>query len=227
MSTVRAVLFDLDGTLADTAPDLAQALNATLEAFGHPPLAEERIRPVVSHGSIALIRLGFGLEPDDPGFEARRRHLLDHYAHNLCRHTRLFPGTEALLDALAARAIPWGIVTNKPAWLTDPLVEQLAMPQPPGCVVSGDTCAQRKPHPMPLLHACRRLKVDPAAALYVGDAQRDMEAGKAAGMTTVCARFGYIHPDEQPETWPADHHIHTPGELLELIDRNVVNREET
>jgi len=214
--TPQAVLFDLDGTLADTAPDLAHALNATLEAFGRAPLSFEAIRPVVSHGGIALIRLGFGLEPDQPGFEERRQHLLRVYQENICRRTRLFPGMDAVLGELAARGIPWGIVTNKPSWLTDPLLERLPLPAPPACSVSGDTCPERKPHPMPLLHACELVGAEPAATLYVGDAERDMEAGRAAGMTTVCALFGYLLPEDEPRRWPADHYIETPSGLLEL-----------
>ncbi len=214
--TAPALLFDLDGTLADTAPDLADALNATLEAFGRPPLPFEAIRPMVSHGGIALVRLGFGLEPDRPGFEERRRHLLGVYKKNICRRTRLFPGMETVLAALARRGIPWGVVTNKPSWLTDPLMERLPLPAPPACVVSGDTCRERKPHPLPLLHACELLGRSPAHCLYVGDAARDMEAGRAAGMTTVCARFGYLSEQDAPEEWSADHYVDTPLELLEL-----------
>ncbi len=217
MKSTSAVLFDLDGTLADTAPDLADALNATLRAYGRDPLPFEAIRPAVSHGGIALVRLGFGLEPEDPGFEERRRHLLRHYRENLCRRTRLFPGMEEVLRALGARDVPWGVVTNKPAWLTEPLLQQLPLPTPPGCVVSGDSCPERKPHPMPLLHACRTLGCDPGRAFYVGDAERDMQAGKAAGMRTVCALFGYLRPEDRPRDWPADHWVQHPGELLGLL----------
>ena len=216
MSAIETVLFDLDGTLADTAPDLAFALNETLKAFGRDPLPFDAIRPVVSHGGIALIRLGFGMEPEQPGFEERRQHLLKVYLDNICRETRLFPGMESVLEGLAGLGIPWGIVTNKPAWLTDPLLEHLPLPVPPACAVSGDTCPERKPHPMPLLHACALTGADPAASLYVGDAERDMEAGKAASMTTVCALFGYLLPEDDPLKWPADHYIDTPGALLSL-----------
>ncbi|HIE54929.1 MAG TPA: HAD family hydrolase [Chromatiaceae bacterium] len=212
----RAVLFDLDGTLADTAPDLAFALNQTLAAFGQPPLPFETIRPVVSHGGMALIRLGFGLEPDAPGFEERRQYLLRIYLDNICRDTRLFPGMEQVLEQLARQRIPWGIVTNKPAWLTEPLLERLPMPVQPSCTVSGDTCPERKPHPMPLLHACKLIGSRPEHSLYVGDAERDMTAGKAAGMTTVCACFGYLLPEDRPETWPADVRIEAPEALLRL-----------
>ena len=213
----QAVLFDLDGTLADTAPDLAFALNETLRAFGGEPLPFESIRPVVSHGGIALIRLGFGLEPEQPGFEERRQYLLKIYLENICRQTRLFPGMERVLETLAERGIPWGIVTNKPAWLTDPLMERLPLPSPPACCVSGDTCPERKPHPMPLLHACKLIGSEPATSLYVGDAERDMQAGRAAGMVTVCALFGYLLAGDEPEQWPADHFIEEPDDLLKLL----------
>ena len=212
-----AILFDLDGTLADTAPDLADALNATLQAFGHPPLPFEAIRPVVSHGGIALVRLGFGMEPDHPGFEERRQYLLQRYRENICRRTRLFPGMDEVLANLADHRIPWGVVTNKPAWLTEPLLRELPLPVPPDCVVSGATCPERKPHPMPLLHACETLGCNPGRAFYVGDAERDMQAGKAAGMVTVCALFGYLRPEDHPREWPADHYVENPGELLELL----------
>ncbi len=215
--TVGALLFDLDGTLADTAPDLAAALNATLAAFGRPPLPYERIRPVVSHGSVPLIQLGFGLDPADPGFELRRRYLLDHYSAHICDTTQLFPGMDEVLAELAARNIPWGVVTNKPAWLTEPLLEKLPLPNPPAVVVSGDTCPERKPHPMPLEHACQHLEIAPRAAAYVGDARRDLEAGRAAGMTTVLAGWGYIDPAEAPERWPADLRCDHPQALLDAL----------
>lgn len=217
LNSVRAVLFDLDGTFADTAPDLAFALNKTLIHFGRPELTEEAIRPVVSHGGIALIRLGFGLQPDDPGFEDRRQYLLKVYLENICRRTRLFDGMEKVLEALTGNNIYWGIVTNKPSWLTDPLVEALDLTQQKTCIVSGDTCAKNKPHPMPVLHACDLLGVEPGDTVYVGDAKRDMEAGKAAGTSTVCALFGYIQPQDNPHQWPADFYIDHATELLPLM----------
>ncbi len=218
MKAASAVLFDLDGTLADTAPDLADALNATLRAYGLDPLPFEAIRPHVSHGGIALVRLGFGMAPDEPGFEERRQYLLEHYRANICRRTHPFPGMEEVIKVLATRGIPWGVVTNKPSWLTEPLLHQLPLPATPGCVVSGDTCPERKPHPMPLLHACETLACDPTTTLYVGDAERDIQAGRAAGMVTVCALFGYLGADDQPRRWPADHFIKHPKELLQLMD---------
>jgi phosphoglycolate phosphatase len=213
-----AVLFDLDGTLADTAPDLAAALDRTLTHFGREPAPYAAIRPVVSHGAMALVRTGFDMHPDHPGFAERRQFLLDDYAANLCVETRLFDGMAEVLGLLESRSIPWGIVTNKPAWLTDPLIEAMQLAPRPGCVVSGDTCPQRKPHPAPILHACELLDRDPATTWYVGDAGRDMQAGRAAGCTTVAALYGYLHPEDPPDTWDADLCIHHPADLLGLLD---------
>ncbi len=218
----QAVLFDLDGTLADTGPDLAFALNRTLEHFRREPLPYETIRPVVSHGGIALIKLGFQMQPESPGFEDRRRYLLDVYAANLCRETTLFPGMAAVLEHLEARGMPWGIVTNKPAWLTDPLIAAMQLQGRAGCVVSGDTCVNRKPHPEPILHACTLLDSPPAGTWYVGDAGRDMQAGKAAGCVTVGALYGYLHPEDPPECWQMDLTIDHPAALLELLDDDAI-----
>jgi len=215
----QAVLFDLDGTLADTAPDLAFALNETLRHFGREPLRYEHIRPVVSHGGIALIQLGFGLAPEDPTFEQRRQHLLDVYRSNLCRETRLFPGIPEVLDALERRGVRWGIVTNKPAWLTDPLVQALGIDHRTPAIVSGDTCARRKPHPDPIHHACELLGRSANNCWYVGDAGRDMQAGRAAGCLSIGATFGYIHPQDPIADWGSDLNIDAPQDLLDLLDR--------
>lgn len=214
----RAVLFDLDGTLADTAPDLANALNATLRHFQREPLAYGRIRPVVSHGGRALIQLGFGLQPDEPGFDERRRYLLDFYAANLCRETVLFPGMAELLLQLEATGLAWGIVTNKPAWLTDPLIAAMQLDQRAACVVSGDTCSRSKPHPEPILHACSLIGCAPTDTWYVGDAGRDMQAGRAAGCKTVAALYGYLHPEDPPAQWGADLVIDHPDALRAALD---------
>jgi 2-phosphoglycolate phosphatase len=213
----QAVLFDLDGTLADTAPDLAYALNQTLLHYRHPPLPYESIRPVVSHGGIALIKLGFGLAPDTPDFEERRERLLSIYAENLCRATGLFPGMGAVLSRLETDGLPWGIVTNKPAWLTDPLIAALQLERRAACVVSGDTCNRGKPHPDPILHACQLLGRDPRHTWYIGDAGRDIQAGKSAGCLTIGALYGYLHPDDPPDAWQADLTIDRPEQLLDLL----------
>ncbi len=217
MERIKAVLFDLDGTFADTAPDLAYALNRTLEAFDRPLLEYKRIRPVVSHGGIALIRLGFGLEPGDEGFESRKAHLLSVYEENIARHTRLFDGMEELLNHLEQRHMPWGIVTNKPAWLTDPLMLAMDLSERSSCIVSGDTCKKNKPHPMPLLHASELIRVPPPQCLYVGDAERDIRAGNAAGMQSAVALWGYLQDEDRPDEWNADISLETPEQLSALL----------
>jgi phosphoglycolate phosphatase len=214
---IRTVLFDLDGTLADTAPDLAHALNALLREQGRAPLPYDRIRVEVSHGSFALINLAFGLSPDEDGFAALRQRLLELYAADLCRETRAFPGIAKLLDMLQKQNINWGVVTNKPAFLTDPLVNQLALEPPPVCVVSGDSTSNRKPHPEPMLLACTLTGNQPDQCVYVGDAERDIRAGKDAGMKTLVALYGYIGENETPEQWGADGLVRSPMEILDWL----------
>lgn len=224
LNDIGGVLFDLDGTFADTAHDLAFALNETLRQFGREPLPFETIRPVVSHGGVALIRLGFGLGPDDEGYMPRREHLLRVYQDNIARETRLFDGMEQVIDALEAHGIPWGIVTNKPSWLTDPLMAKLGLAERARAIVSGDTCPNNKPHPEPVEHGCRLLGVEPGRCLYVGDAGRDIEAGRAAGSPTVAALFGYLMPGDDPADWHADFQIDHPLALLDLLGLNAAAR---
>ncbi len=211
---IRTVLFDLDGTLLDTAPDLAFALNETLRKFGKPPLPFATIRPVVSHGGIALIKLGFGMNPDDEGYQPRREYLLDTYRNNIARETRPFDGMDELLSSLERQGLNWGVVTNKPGWLTEPLLQKLSLFDRAAVVVSGDTLNERKPHPAPMLFACERAGSQAQECLYVGDAKRDIEAGINAGMPTLVALFGYIGEEEDPHTWGADGLVETPEEIL-------------
>jgi 2-phosphoglycolate phosphatase len=211
---IETVLFDLDGTLLDTAPDLANALNAVLQGNGRKPLPFESIRPVVSHGGNALIRLGFGLQPDDDDFEPLRRQLLDHYQNNIARETRLFPGMDEVLGYIESRHLRWGVVTNKPGWLTDPLMEALQLTERAACIVSGDTLPERKPHPAPILHACRLAGSEPRNSLYIGDAERDIQAGLNAGLVTLAALFGYLTEDDRPENWGATALIRDPSDIL-------------
>lgn len=213
------VLFDLDGTLLDTAPDMARALNRLRLEAGMPALPFERIRPMVSHGTLGMLQLGFGLSPEDPAYHDRRQRFLDLYSAALAVETVLFPGMATTLACLEARGIPWGVVTNKPGWLTEPLLDQLNLLQRAACVVSGDTTLLRKPHPEPLLHACRLVGIAPERCWYVGDAERDILAGNRAGMRTLVARFGYLHTFETPEVWGADGLIDTPEELLAWLDQ--------
>jgi len=214
---IRTVLFDLDGTLLDTAPDLAGALNMVLAEQGRPALPFERIRPVVSHGGIALIELGFGLARQDPAFAALRQRLLAIYRANLAVRTRPFPGMSELLAAIESRHMNWGVVTNKPGWLTEPLLQALGLFERAACVVSGDTLPERKPHPAPMLHACRLAGSEPAQCVYVGDAQRDIEAGRSAGMHTLVALFGYIEADEDYRKWQADAAVDSPAGILDWL----------
>lgn len=214
----KGVFFDLDGTFADTAPDLADALNKTLAAHTRPTLSLDKIRPVVSHGGKALIELGFNIDDRDPGFEDLRQELLFYYQQDLAKHTQLFPGMSDCIEQLTRLRLPWGIVTNKPAWLTDPLMQSLNLTCKPCCVVSGDTLPEKKPHPAPLLHACRHCDVTPAQSIYIGDAQRDIIAGNHAGMFTVVATYGYIGERDDPHTWDADAAITHPSELMPLIE---------
>jgi phosphoglycolate phosphatase len=215
---IQTVLFDLDGTLLDTAPDLAAALNQVLAENRRDPLPCEAVRPAVSHGGIAIIRLGFDLEESDPAIEPLRQRLLELYRANISTHTRPFPGMAEVLDTLEARGLNWGVVTNKPGWLTQPLLSDLGLLQRAACVVSGDTLAQRKPHPAPLLHACTLAGSEPQRCVYVGDAQRDVEAGNNAGMYTLVALFGYFQENDRPHEWQADAMINAPADLLEWLD---------
>ena len=214
---IRTVLFDLDGTLADTAPDLAWALNALLEEQNLPALPYEEIRPVVSHGGKALIELGFGLSCDTDKFETLRKRFLDIYCNNLTNLTTLFPGMETLLEKIESKGLNWGIVTNKPAWLTDPLVAQLDLTQRAISIISGDTIEHSKPHPAPMLLACEQAGSEAHECLYIGDAERDIIAGKNAGMKTLVALFGYIGVNDTPEQWNADGSINHPLEILDWL----------
>lgn len=217
VKVIQNVLFDLDGTFADTAPDLAHALNQTLKAHQLTELTLEQIRPVVSHGGKALIELGFQIDEHDPQFEPLRLELLGYYQQDIARHTRLFDGIATLLDHLQQVEIPWGIVTNKPGWLTDPLMEELELTHQACCIISGDTLAERKPHPAPLLHAAKLCAVAPEHCLYIGDAERDIIAGKRANMHTMVARYGYINHGDDPDSWQADSYIEHPAEAFEWI----------
>ena len=213
----KGLLLDLDGTLADTAPDLATALNAVLREEGLEPLPFEHIRPHVSFGAPRLVRLGFGEDLVAEEFERLRGLLLEHYSRGVCLETKLFDGFEMVLEELESRSIPWGIVTNKPGWLTTPLVEAMGIGHRAGSVVSGDTVERRKPHPDPLLHAADELGVAAAECVYVGDARRDIEAGLAAGMLTVSVTWGYIPDGDPPASWGATHMITHPAELIAVM----------
>ena len=220
MSTqpIRLVLFDLDGTLADTAPDLAAIANRQREARGLAPLPLEELRPVASHGARGLIGRALGIGPPSEEYDALKDQFYAWYDAALCVHSRLFPGMPATLEQLEQRGILWGIVTNKIRRFTDPLVDALGLTQRAACVVSGDTTPHAKPHPAPLEFAIRACGVAAAASIYVGDDRRDVEAGRAAGMRTVIAAYGYLGQAADTNSWRADHAIDSPTELLAWID---------
>ena len=212
----RAVLFDLDGTLLDTAPDMVGALNALLAEESRPPHDYAAVRALVSHGSVAVVRHGFP-DADAERFEQLRQRFLQIYAERLTRETRLFPGFEAVLATLEHRGIRWGVVTNKPGFLTEPLLAGLGLRARAVCVLSGDSLPERKPHPRPLLVAAAQAGVPAQDCIVVGDALRDIQAARAAGMLPLVARFGYIGPDEDPDSWQAAGALAAPGELLAWV----------
>lgn len=215
---IDTVLFDLDGTLLDTAPDIAVALNLLSAEHGRPELDFRDIRARVSAGATALVEFGLDIARDAADFDRHRDRLLDLYRDNLSKRTRLFPGMADVLDALEQNDIIWGICTNKPGWLTDPLVAALGLDGRAACVVSGDALPERKPRPEPLWHALELCGGRAAErSLFVGDAERDIDAGRAAGMGTVAALYGYIEPDEEPDAWRADHYIEEPRDLLTIV----------
>ena len=214
---IRAVLFDLDGTLADTAPDLGYALNRQREMRGLAALPIAEIRPHASAGARGLLKLGFELEPGHPDYDAMRAEFLDFYAGHICRDTRLFDGVPELLDALERRGLRWGVVTNKPSRFTLPLLGLLGIERRAACVISGDTTPYPKPNPAPLLAASMLLSLAPEACLYVGDDRRDVEAGRAAGMGCLVAAYGYLGNGGDPAGWGADSLIHHPLDLLRQL----------
>ena len=204
MNRARGVLFDLDGTLADTAADLTAALNHALAGLGVAPLPLETTRPYVSRGAGALLQLALGAAAGDPRIEASRPRFLAWYADHLCIETRLYPGIAALLESLADQEIAWGVVTNKPRAYTVPLLDDLPLPHPPASIVCADDLPHKKPHPLPVRHACAALGALPGDCLFVGDDRRDVTAGFRAGTVTAAAAWGYIGPGESPRNWGAD-----------------------
>lgn len=212
------ILFDLDGTLVDTAHDLAYALNLQRERHGLATLPLEVIRPYASHGSKGLLSIGFDLSPEDDNFSVMREEYLGLYDQVLTRKPILFEGVAELLETLDNKSVGWGVVTNKPRRFTQPLMQNIGLLQRAACVVSGDDALRPKPYPDTLLLACEQAGVNPQACWYVGDAERDIQAGKAAGMQTVVALYGYLGVDDQPAEWGADVLVNTPLELLGLFN---------
>lgn len=218
----KAVLFDLDGTLADTAPDLGRALNMQRQRHGLPPLADDVIRPFASHGTRGLLGVGFGLLPSDPAFESMREEYLVLYDEVFCQYPRLFDGMAAVLETFESQNVLWGVVTNKPRRFTQPLMEALGLSSRAASIVSADDCERPKPYPDTLLLASRQANVTPLECLYVGDAERDIIAAKAAGMEAWVANYGYLSEDDKPEEWGAQDMIASPVDLIErLFDQRI------
>lgn len=212
----NAVLFDLDGTLVDTAPDMVAVLQELQRSHGIDPVDYELGRAYVSNGALGLLGLGFPDIEHAVGSELHAAYL-ERYALRLCEASVLFPGLDRLLQVLDAAGLPWGVVTNKPAHLTDPLLDCLALAARSACTVSGDTLPQRKPDPAPLLHACELAGLLPQNTIYVGDASRDIQAGQNAGMATIAAAYGYVTPDDDPQRWGADLVAADTAELTQIL----------
>ena len=215
---IQCILFDLDGTLLDTAADLLAALNAVLSAEGRVPYTLAQARHTVSHGSIGMLELAFGLEQTEAEIARRREVFLAYYQANISRHSRLFDAMPEVLTALEAEGIPWGIVTNKPEYLTFPLLKALNLHTRARCIIGGDTLAVAKPHPQPLWLAAEQCGVAPQQCLYVGDAERDIVAGRAAGMRTLIAEWGYLNANNEHHDWPADGRIASPADILAWLN---------
>lgn len=212
-----AVLFDLDGTLIDTAPDFIRCLNQLRKQYGLPALPPEQIRRSVSNGARAMVRIGFGLEPEEPGYRERHTEFLDLYEAGVAVETLLFEGMDSLLASLESRQIPWGIVTNKPLRFAEPLIAALGLASRCAALICPDHVAERKPHPESLLLACSHIDAEPARCIYVGDHERDIEAGRNAGMHTIAVRYGYIEQPETVDLWQADRIADTVSDLAKLL----------
>ena len=217
MSNIKAILFDLDGTLANTAPDMSDALNILLNKHGKPHVDYESARKQTSRGSLGLIQLGFGPSLEEAHREELKKEYLQIYANNLCHKTELFDGITEVLNMLDDNSIAWGIVTNKPGFLTEPLLKELGITQRTSCIVCGDTLTTRKPHPDPLHHAAAELNVNEKDTIYLGDDPRDIQAGQAAGMKTAVAAYGYIPDDQDIHAWGADLIVQQPSNIKDWI----------
>lgn len=214
---IKAVLFDLDGTLLDTAEDLGRALNSFLSTRKEPPLSISQIRPMAGSGCKGLLKLGLDMDEHHPDYRSSCEELLALYQHHLFDTTQLFPGMAEVLACIEKNGLPWGVVTNKPAKFTDQLMGHLKLVQRAGCVISGDTLKNHKPHPEPILHACQILQQHPSDCLYIGDSKVDVVACKAAGSISLAALYGYIPANDDPATWQADGYIQHPSEIIRWL----------
>lgn len=218
LSLPRALLFDLDGTLADTAPDLAAAVNKMRSDRSLDETPFDILRPLASAGARGLIGAAFGIRPGDSSYDEMRTEFLANYADAIAHHTVLFDGVIQLLEEITEQGLQWGIVTNKPALYTDALIPKIGL-QHAACVISGDTTPHAKPHPEPLFEAVRQLQIEPQACWYIGDDLRDIQAGRAAGMPTIAAAWGYCGHNE-PADWLADTIANHPLDLMTLLKRS-------
>nr|WP_312986725.1 HAD-IA family hydrolase [Comamonas koreensis] len=216
--SIRAILFDLDGTLIDSAPDLGAAADQMRVARGMPSLPMADYRPYAGSGARGMLRVAFGMQPEDAEFPAMREEFFQNYERRMTQDTTVFDGVSDMLASIVARQLHWGVVTNKSKRFTEPLSRQMALFASAGAVVSGDTTPHAKPHPEPLFEAARRIGVDPQDCVYVGDDERDIIAGKAAGMHTVAAVYGYLGEKQSVAHWEADDVINSPHELLKRLN---------
>ncbi len=216
-SKINTVLFDLDGTLIDTAPDMAAALDVLCDEEQQTRIPFDNVRPLVSNGSVALVTLAFGDELDSATLDRLKNRYLEIYQNGLAVHSQLFDEMGNLLEQLEQKNIKWGVVTNKPGWLTEPLMETLGLHKRAACIVSSDSTVNRKPHPEPMFYACELADSKPSECIYVGDARRDIEAGQNAGMKTIIAEYGYIGAWENTDEWQADYSIQSPSQLLTYL----------
>lgn len=215
---LRAVLFDMDGTLLDTAPDFIAICQAMLADRGLPAVDDSLIRGVISGGARAMVASTFGMHPDAEGFEALRLEFLERYQRDCAVHTRLFDGMERLLADIEHGKLPWGVVTNKPVRFAEPIMQRLGLAERSALLVCPDHVKNSKPDPEPLILACKTLQLDPASVLFIGDDLRDIESGRAAGTRTAAVRYGYIHPQDNPDNWGADVVVDQPLDLRRVID---------
>ena len=217
MNNYKLVLFDFDGTLADTANDMVGALNELLSINSKAPIPIDTLRPYISDGTPALLKFGFGCVPGEKIFDELRLEFLKIYEENVCVDTALYPGIREILTRCQQTSLPWGIVTNKPEYLTRQILDQLGIIELAACVVGGDTLPQRKPNPEPVIHACNIAGVEPESAIFIGDSSRDMEAGKRARLATIAVAYGYIPPNDDPYRWQADITINSTSEIPQIL----------
>ncbi|WP_277052962.1 N-acetylmuramic acid 6-phosphate phosphatase MupP [Zestomonas thermotolerans] len=216
---LRAVLFDMDGTLLDSAPDFIAITQAMRAERGLPPLPEKTIRDVVSGGARAMVATGFALDPEAPDFEPLRQEFLERYQNHYAVLTRPFDGIPELLEDIERARLRWGVVTNKPLRYAEPIMRDLGLAERSAVLVCPDHVSRSKPDPEMLLLACAKLGIQPAEALFIGDDLRDIEAGRAAGTRTAAVSYGYIHPDDNARHWGADVVVDHPLELRAILDR--------